>query len=278
MDGARGNRGVWCPVLDILITPSTPMVGRNMLRALAKTAGVPTCEAPRRGSTLMLYGFGGPDRYQLGLNHIANGGRLVAWDLGYWDRKGTQRKLRMSVDGLHCPSYIMRGPVPSAIRWKESGLNFAQHGDPHGPIILVGNGPKSNVIGAEGWASAKSREIAQVFPGRRVLYRPKPKRPVEANVKCHGIAEGPIDEVLRSASLVVCRHSNVAVDACRLGIPVVCEDGAAAAIYPRALAEHANQPSRARRHEFLIRLAWWQWSEHEAADGLVWPWLNQVLQ
>lgn len=265
-------------MLDVLITPATPMIGRRLLQALAKTAEAKLCEVPRKGSTLLLYGLGGPDRYQLGLNHVAMGGRLVAWDLGYWDRKGEQRKLRASIDGLHCPDYILRGPTPCASRWDEAGLQMENAGDPDGPIVLVGNGPKSNVIGAEGWAAAKSREIAKRFPGRRVVYRPKPKRPIEPMVICHSVDQGPIDELLRTASLVVCRHSNVAVDACRLGVPVVCENGAAAAIYPHALKDHAWQPDEALRREFLVRLAWWQWSEHEAADGLVWPWLSGVLQ
>jgi hypothetical protein len=90
-------------------------------------------------------------------------------------------------------------------------------------------------------------------------------------------ANDKIEAVLASASLVVCRHSNVAVDACRMGIPVVCNDGAAAAIYPSRLEDEAMQPSFETRAEFLRRLAWWQWSAAEMSSGAIWPWLTGVL-
>jgi len=75
----------------------------------------------------------------------------------------------------------------------------------------------------------------------------------------------------------VCRHSNVAIDACRLGIPVVCEDGAAASIYPSRLEDEAQQPSEEARRQFLHRVAHWQWSESEIARGAPWPWLVRQL-
>jgi hypothetical protein len=236
---------------------------------------------PRPGSVLMLYGMGGADRYGLALSHVNQGGTLIAWDIGYWDRKGPHdhRKLRMSVNGLHPPAFVMRGLLPAVDRWKASGLRCApQRPQTAGHVVLVGNGPKSNVIGAEGWAAAKARQIRREMPGVPILYRPKPKRPFDRGVEFDAVdATSPIDAVLAGASLVVCRHSNVAIDACRLGVPVVCDDGAAAAIYPQRLEDREDQPSLATRQEFLRRLAWWQWSTYEARGGLVWPWINGVL-
>jgi len=60
-------------------------------------------------------------------------------------------------------------------------------------------------------------------------------------------------------------------------VPVVCEDGAAAAIYPGSLKAHASQPSAERRAEFLRRLAWWQWTPQECADGSFWRWMIGVM-
>lgn len=234
----------------------------------------------RPGSVLMLYGMGGADRYATALKHVATGGLLVTWDLGYWGRHGPHslRNMRVSINGMHPPAFVLCGPVPPVDRWKASGLGCAQRGgNPGGPVVLVGNGPKSNVIGAMGWAAAKSAEIRQKMPGARIVYRPKPKRPHDLGVSFDEIDEGPIDFLLARSSLVVCRHSNVAVDACRLAVPVVCDDGAAAAIYPHRLEDAALQPSYGLRAEFLRRLAWWQWSPDEARKGEVWPWLNGIL-
>jgi hypothetical protein len=232
---------------------------------------------PRRGSVLMLYGLGGRDRLPYAMEHQRQGWHVVSWDAGYWDRKTEDRRYRVSIDGFHCPQRIMRGQSPGPERWNASGLTVTNQYHPAGDIVLVGNGPKSGAVGAHGWAACKAAEIRRVCKGRRIVYRPK-RAHIEPGVASDGAAvEGHIESVLRLASLVVCRHSNVAVDACRMGIPVVCEDGAASAIYPGRLEDEREQPSLAKRVEFLHRLAWWQWTECEAASGDMWPWLAAQL-
>lgn len=232
---------------------------------------------PRAGATLVLYGLGGRDRLPHALQHARRGGRYVAWDAGYWERKTEDRRYRVSLDGFHCPARIMAGVDPGPERWNASGLSITNNFHPDGDIILVGNGPKSGAVGATGWAAAKALEIRRALPGRRVIYRPK-RYYIEPHIKSDGVALAiNIEKVLDKASLVVCRHSNVAVDACRMGIPVVCEDGAASAIYPARLENAAAQPSEATRREFLNRLAWWQWSQSEIARGECWPWLMRQL-
>jgi hypothetical protein len=226
----------------------------------------------RPGAWLVLYGLGGPDRIE-----FARHRRLIAFDVGYWERKASSRKWRVAVNGFHCNEHVMLGPRPDGSRWASSALTMRCVADPRGPIVLVGNGPKSTAIGAKGWVAAKSRELRAAFPGRRIIYRPKPGKPVEPGVQFDATGHGSIDDVLAGVSLVVCRHSNVAVDACRLGVPVVCDDGAAAAIYPQRLAEWQNQPAAELREEFLHRLAWWQWSTAECRDGSFWPWMQGVL-
>jgi hypothetical protein len=263
---------------DILITPTTPWRGRDLLSAAytgAQKAGVDARMATHRtlrpSAWLVLYGLGGADRFG-----YASRSRLMSFDLGYWERKCANRKFRVAVNGLHSPQLIMGGKPPGAGRWLCSGLTMQQSGALRGPVLLVGNGPKSNAVGANGWAAAKSRELKAL--GLPVLYRPKPGKPEEPGVIHDGIAEGEIEDVLARVSLVVCRHSNVAVDACRLGVPVVCEDGAAAAIYPAAMADRDKQPARQVREEFLHRLAWWQWSREEVQNGAFWRWASGALR
>lgn len=228
--------------------------------------------AIRPKAWLFVYGLGGLDRVQ-----YASRWRLVAFDLAYWDRKGAARKYRVAIGGFHSPEHVGGDRYRGPSRWKQSGLSIAaKGGTTDGPILLVGNGPKSTAVGASGWAAAKSRELRQAFPGRKIWYRPKPGRHGEPGVACDAVVtEEPIDAVLGRVALVVCRHSNVAVDACRLGVPVVCDDGAAAAIYPRHWSD--EQPDLETRTKFLHRLAWWQWSPGECETALFWDWLKDQM-
>jgi hypothetical protein len=178
----------------------------------------------------------------------------------------------MAVNGHH-PKDVMAGPDPGSDRFSAAGLPMGSVADPEGPIMLVGIGPKSNAVGADGWTRNKARELTALFPGRKIVYRPKPNKPLE--VEHYPLSTGPIDRALEGISLVVCRHSNVAVDACRMGVPVVCDDGAAAAIYPKRLSDKDKQPSEAVRMEFLRRLAWWQYSQDE--PELIWQWIKRCV-
>lgn len=204
--------------------------------------------------------------------HLESGKSFVAFDLGYWERNAIPRKFRMAINGHH-PKGVMQGPYPGPQRFESANLRTGNVADPSGPIMLVGIGPKSNAVGADGWVRRKAKELAAAFPSRQVIYRPKPNKPIE--LSNYPISTGPIDAALEGISLVVCRHSNVAVDACRLGVPVVCDDGAAAEIYPSQLSDKDNQPSEAVRMEFLHRLAWWQYSSDE--PDLIWKWIKRCV-
>lgn len=268
--------------IGVLVTPTTPSRARILLKAVqgsGETAGlsIKTTTLYRPCDLLVMYGMGGADRYDLALKHVKGGGHLITWDAGYWGRKlpTYTRKYRFSLNGMHPPAYVMGGDSPKRDRLDSAKLERGNYYSPTGPVILAGCGPKSNAIGAEGWTAAMSKELRTRFPGRKILYRPKPHKPIEKGVVYDGIAKGAIDTALKGASLVVCRHSNVAVDACRLGIPVVCEDGAAAAIYPSTF--HGKQPDHATREAFLTRLAYWQWSIDEIGTGRFWKWLQKSI-
>lgn len=256
----------------------SPIKARRLIDSMYRAAcdiGI-SCEMAdgyRKCDVLVLYGLGGGDRYQVGLDHMAKGKLLLTWDIGYWDRKHPHRKYRFSINGFH-PKNIMDGPYPGGERWDKSGLDITSI-DPKGPIMLVGNAPKSISVGAGGWSAEKSKQIRAMFPDKKIVYRPKPKRPMENGVICDKISTDDIDSALTRVSLVVCRHSNVAVDACRLGVPVVCDDGAAACIYPSKLEDYQNQPDIHRRTEFLHRLAYWQWAESESCQ--FWDWFFQTF-
>ena len=97
--------------------------------------------------------------------------------------------------------------------------------------------------------------------GRAAVLRPK---------KVRHATLPPIEEALKGKSLVVCRHSNVAIDACIAGVPVRCEDGAAFALY-----RDFERPTRDERLGFLRSLAWWNWKPSEAGEA--WKYLISRL-
>lgn len=214
---------------------------------------------------LMSYGLGHRERLKWTEAHVANGGRLIGWDMGYWDRDVA---MRCTVDDGHPHRWLRDMPGD---RWEAAGIELRNDWNPDGPIVLVGMGIKSRQqFGLHGqeWELRTLAAIRAVTK-REVLYRPKRTEQLE---QCR-TAEGSIDEALRGASFVVCRHSNVAVDACIAGIPVVCEDGAAAALYGSDLTCPVN-PSEAERLRFLQNLAWFQWRPTEAVQA--WRFLLKV--
>lgn len=215
---------------------------------------------------LMLYGPGAPSRLPIVQRHVARGGHVAMWDLGYFDRPDG---MRVSIDALHPhPQHIAMSP---AIGRRQFELR--EDADPAGPILLIGLGKKS--VAACGirkvlwWEHGKVGELQARFPGREILWRPKGKsaQPLLGLRLAHGM---PIEEALRGCSLVVCRHSNVAVDACIAGVPVECEDGAALALY-----RDNPSPTREQRLDFLHRLTWWNWTRNETPGA--WQWLEQAM-
>ena len=110
--------------------------------------------------------------------------------------------------------------------------------------------------------------------GRRVLYRPK-KADGRVPSGVPVSAGGHIDMALRGASAVVTWHSNVAVDAIRMGIPAICRDGAAASVCGSEWRPDLAPLDEATRRQFLANLAWFQWLPNEAKA--CWRWLLEVL-
>jgi hypothetical protein len=250
--------------------------GARMLEAMIAAAPVPL--KVRRTfvgdcDVLMTYGTGHPVRRPWWKKQRAIGGRCIGWDLGYWKLKadGTYR-MRVTVDDDH-PHRLIRPEPPE--RWDAEGIALREDAGP-GPIVLIGLTAKSNHaagLPTLHWERKKLREIEKLYPGRAVVHRPK--RPTDPLLRQVRIAEGgPIEPVLKGASLVVCKHSNVAVDACIAGVPVVCEDGAARALYGSDLSA-PKVPTREERLAFLRGLAWWQWKPEEAKDA--WTYLLQRL-
>lgn len=251
-----------------------PMIqrGQRILQALHRAAAPGRVSITRRYQgnhpVLVLYGAGSEYRQGAIARHKANGGRVVMMDLGYWDR---DHRMRMSVDEHHpTAAHFAIDPPAGVERWIPQ---LREDWDPHGPVLLIGNGKKARAhLGMTPleWEVRKLAELRARFPERTVYYRPKGKKNGEEDIGAPMRHAMTIEDAIKRCALVVCKHSNVAVDACIAGVPVECEDGAAFHLY-----RHGANPSREQRTAFLKRLAWWQWHYNEA--GACWAWIERVL-
>jgi hypothetical protein len=244
-----------------------------MLFALAESARAAgdqveeTTQFCGKSDWLVLFGVGAEVNDRARKAQIAHGGRVLHWDLGYFDRKKIVGHTRMSIDSDHPQQWIdLTEPNPE--RWEATGIRLREDADPAGPIVLVGLGRKSRAyLNEPMWERLMHARLRIRFPGRRIIFRPKGRDPLR--LKCEADAVTPIAELLRGASLVVCRHSNVAVDAAIAGVPFEAENGAAMWLQQRDFTP-------ANRLEFLQRLSMWQWRATEAAQA--WAFAKEVVR
>lgn len=252
--------------LEILKTGHESQTGAGLLLALhaaAVSLGIKVTMGPTyagRAHWLALYGVGAADRSQARDAQVRSGGHALCWDMGYFGRKKHTGYLRVAIDHHHPQAWLDRTPARPE-RWAQHGIALRDDARPDGHVVLVGVGPKSHAfLGTHGWEQQKYAELCVRFPERRIVYRPKPNRPALA-LGCETNATGKIEDVLRGASMVVCRHSNVAVDAVIAGVPFECEDGAAEWLQGKPCTVET-------RLDFLRRLSWWQWTPEEMGQFL----------
>jgi hypothetical protein len=223
---------------------------------------------------LTVYGVGDP-RYGAARDaHVASGRPVACWDMGYVgkSRDMGETHTRVSLGSDHPSAKHMDRTDPDPSRWGRLGIQLREDARDGGHVLVVGLGPKSRAyLGEFGWEERALAAAAARFPDRRIVYRPKPAGVGDRDsVEWPHRSEGTtVATALRGASLVICRHSNVAVDACIAGVPVECEGGAALWLYSRGAA-----PTRAERLDFLHRLCWWQWRFREMERA--WKFLLRV--
>lgn len=213
-----------------------------------------------RSELLILFGVGHPANNWARHRQIKKGGRVLMWDLGYFGPRRLEGYLRMSIDRDHPQAFLDRAPSDPS-RWDAHGIELREEASPDGPIILVGLGQKSRgYLQAGSWELDALQRIQKQHPGKRVIFRPKGND----SLVLKGVEvdrQESIQDVLRGASLVVARHSNVCVDAAIAGVAFQCEDGAAMWLSSRPF-------TRDNRRDFLNRLSWWQWKASEASSAL----------
>lgn len=248
---------------------SASQKAQAMLGALSRVIGRLVITDKYRGDRdwLILYGVGAPERDEARKKHLASGRHVLMWDLAYFHR---QRYLRCSIDHDHPQQWFdSMGEEYGTNRWATFAVSLREDYDPSGHIILVGLGRKSrSYLHEELWEQQRLADLRQRFPNADILYRPKPGSP-SVKLDCRVDADSPIENLLRGAALVSCRHSNVAVDAAVAGVPFECVDGA-------AMWLQGKPYTRENRLAFLHKLAWWQWLPSEAMRA--WRFVQDVVQ
>ena len=263
---------------------NVPTKWANYLNALADTyPGTVTKTKKYQGGSdiLICWGLGGAEQWRAFRAQRAAGKTVIGIDLPYWQREavlGVRRHVKISINAQQPPANL---PQASIDRFLGFGAHIQEIYDPTGPVVLCGLGAKSRVwlkFKGPQWELRKAQEIRARFPDKRIIYRPKnmhhERLPVD---NCITQGSGPIESVLAGASLVVVRHSNVAVDCAVNGVPCVCEHNAANYLWPDTLDGEHKLPDRETRLEFLGRLAHWQYSLKELRAG-IWPWLFERIK
>lgn len=229
-----------------------------------------------KSDLLITYGPGDRRRYEAMDAQVARGKHAVAFDLGYWERweHPHERMYRITFDARHPQAFVYKKPLGTE-KFDRNPIKITDLWKPDGHILICGTGPKSRRTYRDDWDwdTRKLAEIRQAFPDHKVYYRPKPSHQDELpGVK--SMRDGEIESALNGAFLVVCRHSNVAVDAAAANVSCVCDDGIGAAFWPSKVGE-IFRPTLAQRRDFLYRVAWFQWSMQETPQ--CWRFIQEML-
>lgn len=260
--------------MEILIDAGMTTKGARMLNALAECAPRPcrVVDTPSgNAGVLVIYGAGNPGRKALADQHKARGGRLVLWDIGYFAQQHFVGAMRFSIDRMHPSPQLLDLAPEDGSRWAKLGLPLREDCNPRGPIIIVGLGQKSRAIlppGQKQWETLAYQKLRKRFPRHEIVLRPKPRGHGHPPLPCRIDSTSPIEQVLKGASLVVVKHSNVALDAVVAGIPFEAEDGAAC-----WLADKPYTP--ANRLALLQRTMWFNYHASEAVQA--WQMIERCL-
>lgn len=242
--------------VEILTDPLMADRGKEMIQAMIETCPLRKVVGQTyKGNCdlLLTYGTGHPVRRPWWRKHRLTGKHCIGLDFGY-----TPEYMRFTLDDEHPHRWVREEPSD---RWNVLGIDLREDFDPEGPAVIVGLGRKAvraHGLRALQWET-KAADLAKSL-GKIPIHRPK--RKIDPALPGLTVLSGPIQDALKGSSLVICRHSNVAVDACIAGIPVMCEDGIAYSLYKKN-----STPTRDERLRLLHSMAYWQWKPSEAREA-----------
>lgn len=247
---------------EYLIAKGPSVRARAILSAMESVVpGLRTNRYSGKVHWLMGWGSGYPIHAEAMEKHTASGRPAAFWDLGY-----SADHFRVSLGWHHPrPEQLDRTPTDG----RRFHMELRSDYDPEGPILVIGMGRKSKqLLNRHDWELKAVARLREQRPGRTIIVRPKPGNSTTVMGVQIDRSE-TIEQALRGKSLVVCRHSNVGIDATIAGVPIQTEDGAAKWLEGKPFDVET-------RLEFLARVAWWQWRPDEAEQA--WEFLRRMAR
>lgn len=207
--------------------------------------------------------------------------RAVFLDLGYWAREGQEGSHKITVNSRHPTNYFQRkAHEPS--RFSRLGIGIRPWRNSGRSIMVVGMSAKA--ANAQGFApeewERQTVAALRCITDRPIIYRPKPNwagaQPIPGAEFQRGHPQGnDVPQQLRDVFCVVTHHSNVAVDALLMGVPVFSVEGIASVLSTKSL-EKIDAPLRPEgREQWAYDAAYTQWTVSEMRTGAPWRHLKE---
>lgn len=254
---------------EVLKSPSQARAVRRLksARALDKFAALDGCTITDsyqgESDWLVVWGASAQVQRDAFNAHRAKGRNVMCLDMGYYSTE--LGAVRMSINAPH-PQELAKAITEPRPGFVVPALDDFYNPDGH--ILVAGMGTKSRQgLGMEGWNWERDqvRKLSNAYPGRRIMYRPKPRQreTIEGTIDA---SEGQIGQYLRGCSLVVVHHSNIVVDCALHGLPCVAYGGIGIIGYNSSIENPAPRLLGGARDGFLNRVAWFNWlpTEFEA--------------
>jgi hypothetical protein len=209
----------------------------------------------------------------------AAGKHYVFWDLGYWGRRpqgaSEEGYHRLAVDDWDTALH-MRREYPSD-RFQRLGLMIGDGPREPRDVLVAGMSPKAATTHGYDygeWERQACTVLARICPDMSVVLRPKPNK--------RAVPQIPIEQALQTARLLVTHHSNTAIDALLLGVPVYAVKGVGRLASSNVLnADEINHPyelAHAARLQLLADVAYAQWTPAEMRSGEAWQHAFSILR
>lgn len=226
-------------------------------------------------------------------DHVQRGVPLAYLDKGFkrarapWRGANLPTHWRMCWNATHPTAYLMDLNAPPD-RWELLGLRLQNRNAIGTRIVILGSSAKfhhtEKLIHPTEWVQGIVRELKQIAPERKILYRPKPSwsdaQPVEGARFDHG-AKSAILDALRTAWCSITYGSIACVDSICAGVPcVVLGNAVAGPISSRTLGE-VNDPlwlNRRNREQWAANLAYTHFTPDEIAAGFAWKTLKEQMR
>lgn len=220
---------------------------------------------------LFVWGVGGAQQAKVAQKHMESGRPVICLDIGYFQNMACPKfkdGVRITINAPHPrPEYFFL--AEKGDRLQKLGIVMDKVYDPRGKIIVCGMGPKSRQqygFNRLEWETYKVHELRRQYPNNQIAFRPKPYRNGRAIETMPGVLnlgnKDDMKDLLRGAAGLAVFHSNAAIEALALGVPVSAETGIASELVGNKL-EINNPISHKERKAFLETVAWFHWGEKE---------------